>query len=192
MSVRINDDTMTSDASDVIATLVDPAAGLWTVTGRHGVYTRNQAITAMTIAEFKARRVPQPNDHLHIAAWEQELRVPPMPRDPWALLQTLKAAAAAVRALPAEDEFAAPPFGGNIGECLLRIGDAVIDLGAAVDTLADMSNERGDDSEVHEWYQAEERASSALPRLRDAGNDLHAAGIAAQRAQNERRWEVRS
>ncbi|MEV0822511.1 hypothetical protein [Nonomuraea rubra] len=185
MSVTITDDTMTSDQNDTVATLVDAEAGLWTVTGRHGVYTRNQAITAMTIAEYKARVTPHPNDAVFVASWEQELLVPPMPRDPWALLQTLKAAASAVRALPGTDEFAAPPFGGDIGECLLRIGDSVVDIGAAVDKLADLANERGDDAEVHEWYRAEERASSALPRLRDAGGELHAAGIAAQRAQVE-------
>jgi hypothetical protein len=185
MSVTINDDTMTSDQNDTVATLVDPVAGLWTVTGRHGVHTRNQAITAMTIAELQARRDRSPHDEFRIAGFERELLVPPMPRNPWALLQTLKAAASAVRSLPDADEFAAPPFGGDIAECLLRIGDAVVDLGATVDKLSDLAHKAAGDTDSPEWRGAVNRADEAQNRLRGAANHLHAAGRDAQAAQVE-------
>lgn len=186
MACTIGEDRMTCDAvPGTVATRIGD--GLWTVTGRHGVYTRDQAIKAMMIAELRSRTHPHPNDAVCIAAFEQQLLVPPMPRDAWALLQTLKAAAAAVRGLPDSEEFDDEPFGGDIAECLLRIGDAVVDLGAAVDALADRAAERSrDDDQPHEWHRVEGRANNAVYRLRDAGGDLHAGGLAAEAAERMR------
>jgi hypothetical protein len=188
MSVTITDDRMTSDLTDVVATLVDAEAGLWTVTGRHGLYDRNRAQTAMTIAELRAHKQPCANDTIMIDAFEQELLVPVMPRDPWALLQTLTAAASAVRALPESERFAAPPFGGDIAECLLRIGAAVVDLGAVVDTLSNLAHHIARDTSFAEWHRAVDRADDAHKRLRGAASDLRAAaGLAAKAAQREAR-----
>jgi hypothetical protein len=52
----ITDDRMTSDECDTVATRRPD--GRWTVTGRPGVYDRNQAITAMTVDELRASGVP--------------------------------------------------------------------------------------------------------------------------------------
>ncbi|HEY9369932.1 hypothetical protein [Streptomyces sp.] len=54
MALTIDDDAGRM-VSDECATRADRwPDGAWTVTGRRGVYSRNQAITAMTIAELLA------------------------------------------------------------------------------------------------------------------------------------------
>lgn len=182
MSFTITDDRMTSDLTDAVATRVDAEAGLWTVTGRHGVYTREQAVTAMTVAELRAHTSAWPNESILIASLEQELLVTPMPRDPWALLQTLKAAAAAVRALPTRETFTAPPFDANLAECLLRIGDAVADLAAATDAISNLAHEHARDTGLISWRRTVDRADEACQRLRGAAEDLRTAGLACQHA----------
>jgi hypothetical protein len=54
MAIKIDDEAgrMVSDECAAVARRWPD--GAWTVTGRRGVYSRNQAITAMTIAELLA------------------------------------------------------------------------------------------------------------------------------------------
>lgn len=52
MAIEINDGFMVSDECETRADRW-PDGG-WTVTGRRGVYSRNQAITALTVAELLA------------------------------------------------------------------------------------------------------------------------------------------
>ena len=56
MALLITDDRMSSDLCATVATRRDD--GRWTVTGRQGVYDRNQAITALTVDELRASGVP--------------------------------------------------------------------------------------------------------------------------------------
>ena len=56
MALTIDDDRMTSDECDTVATRRPD--GRWTVTGRQGVYDHNQAITALTVDELRASGVP--------------------------------------------------------------------------------------------------------------------------------------
>lgn len=56
MGLTIDDDRMTSDECDTVA--IRRPDGGWTVTGRPGVYDRNQAITALTVDELRASGVP--------------------------------------------------------------------------------------------------------------------------------------
>lgn len=71
MAFEINDDAgvMAGDGYDTTATRQPD--GRWTVTGRAGSYTRNQAITAMCVAERLASgRSP---DDPFVQGWEAEL-----------------------------------------------------------------------------------------------------------------------
>jgi hypothetical protein len=52
MAIEINDGFMVSDECEARADRW-PDGG-WTVTGRRGVYSRDQAITALTVAELAA------------------------------------------------------------------------------------------------------------------------------------------
>lgn len=73
MSIRITDTRMTSEDFDTVAERQPD--GSWTVTGYLGrAFDRNQAITAMTLAEALATN-PPPDSPLwpHIAVWRTEL-----------------------------------------------------------------------------------------------------------------------
>lgn len=181
MSVTISDDTMTSDLTDTVATLIDPAAGWWTVTGRRGVYTRDQAITAMTIAEFQAH--PHTDSEQFIAGWERELLVPVMPRDPWALLQTLKLAATALNEVPDRWSTDERSHKADLADFLRSIGYAALDLAAAADKVADIADERGCKTQVDDYFRAGRQALAAMGRLREAGSGLQIGAHDAQRAQ---------
>ena len=63
---------MWSDESDTVAEL--QSDGSWTVTGRDGRYDRNQAITAMVLAESYANGTPA--DDPFVQGWEAELKEP--------------------------------------------------------------------------------------------------------------------
>ena len=78
MALHIDDDLITSDACSPRA--VRRPQGGWIVDGRLGMYSRNQAITAMTLHEVYARNEP-PDDPIwvHVAAWERELEEPAPP-----------------------------------------------------------------------------------------------------------------
>ena len=69
MALLITDDRMSSDLCATVATRRDD--GRWTVTGRPGAYDRNQAITAMTLAEEYAsgKTIEDP----FVQGWEAEL-----------------------------------------------------------------------------------------------------------------------
>ena len=71
MALRIDDlaGVMVSEECDAKA--VRDGDGRWTVTGRDGTYSRNQAITAMTIAEALARGCDA--DDLLVQTLEAEL-----------------------------------------------------------------------------------------------------------------------
>jgi len=85
--VRITDTEMTSDQTRHTAELVklpSPLTGYsWQVTWLPGQHlTRNQAVTAMTIAEFAITHRGAPGDVLnpawsHLAAWADELGITP-------------------------------------------------------------------------------------------------------------------
>lgn len=70
MALTITDDRMTSDECDTVATRRPD--GRWTVTGRQGVYDYNQAITAMTLAEWYAAGKTAADPR--VQGWEAELR----------------------------------------------------------------------------------------------------------------------
>jgi hypothetical protein len=74
VGLTIDDDAgrMVSDECDTVAVRW-PDRG-WTVTGRQGVYSRTQAITAMTLAESYA--AGKTSDDPFVQGWEAEL-VPP-------------------------------------------------------------------------------------------------------------------
>lgn len=73
MALTVDDDAgeMASSRCDMTATRLPD--GRWTVSGRPGTtYDRNQAITALTIAEALADGYP--SDHLLVQALEAELQ----------------------------------------------------------------------------------------------------------------------
>ena len=79
MAARIDDDFMTAEYDGrVVATAryskdtVDDGRGMWAVSGRPGrLFTRNQAITAMVLAERLA--VGYGDDDLFVIGWREEL-----------------------------------------------------------------------------------------------------------------------
>ncbi|KAB8192585.1 hypothetical protein FH608_024090 [Nonomuraea phyllanthi] len=78
MGIRITDTTMTATRSGHTATR--GANGRWSVTGHPGrAFTRNQAVTALTLAEALATN-PPPADRMwwHINDWRAELDLPPL------------------------------------------------------------------------------------------------------------------
>ncbi|MFF3442113.1 hypothetical protein [Streptosporangium sp. NPDC002721] len=78
MSLRITATTMTEEASGHRAHRA--ADGGWIVTGHPGrIFTRDQAITALTIAEVLAL-APPPEDPLwlFVNGWRAELDLPPL------------------------------------------------------------------------------------------------------------------
>jgi hypothetical protein len=73
MTTTIEDDSMTTEASGaVIATATRVSADRWTVSTSPGHLTRNQAITALTIAERLSAGYD--NHDPFIVAWRAELR----------------------------------------------------------------------------------------------------------------------
>ena len=70
MALTIDDDRMTSDECDTVATRRPD--GRWTVTGRPGVYDHNQAVTALTVDELRASGVPAADPLVQML--ESELR----------------------------------------------------------------------------------------------------------------------
>jgi hypothetical protein len=80
MSLRIDDDTMVLDVDGRVAATArfarDAAAdgqGAWIVSDRPGrLFTRNQAITALTVTELLA--IGHSPDHGLVLAFEEELR----------------------------------------------------------------------------------------------------------------------
>ncbi|MBP2703505.1 hypothetical protein JOL79_06795 [Microbispora sp. RL4-1S] len=191
MAMEIRDDLMTSDLTDVTAQRVQTTPDRWTVTGRHGLYDRNQAITAMTIAELRAR-TPAPNTEILIANREQELLIPPLPRDPWALLQTMRNAARQASSLTSQPEFDGPPFLGDLAEIAARSGETAGYVGGlverVVEIVADMSEGAHPDDEtapfdVRHWAGAETHGVRAVALLREAAEHLqhmHREAAAAQ------------
>ena len=73
MPLHVDDDAgrMWTDMCDTVA-LLGPDG--WTVTGRDGVYDRNQAISAMTVAEALATGLTV--DHPLVRTLEAELEEP--------------------------------------------------------------------------------------------------------------------
>lgn len=72
MTLRITDNAITSDECSEIALREED--GSWTVTGRPGRYDRNQAISAMSIAEVHAQNPPVGDPAwAHVIDWESEL-----------------------------------------------------------------------------------------------------------------------
>jgi hypothetical protein len=72
MTTTIEDDRMTTEAEGaVIATATRVGANRWTVSTSPGYLTRNQAITALTIAERLASGYD--NNDPFIVAWRAEL-----------------------------------------------------------------------------------------------------------------------
>ncbi len=72
MTLRISDDEMVSDTCAQTARRLPD--GCWVVDGRAGSYDRNQAITAMTIAEVHARGVGGQEPYCRLLrGWEAEL-----------------------------------------------------------------------------------------------------------------------
>ncbi|MFI7125958.1 hypothetical protein ACIBQ1_09710 [Nonomuraea sp. NPDC050153] len=74
MAIEIDDDAgrMSSDECDTVA--VRRPDGGWTITGRRGVYSRNQAITAMVLAERRAAGAT--DEDVFVQGWEAELVMP--------------------------------------------------------------------------------------------------------------------
>ncbi|MGP3935991.1 hypothetical protein [Nonomuraea sp. KM88] len=73
MSLTITDTQMTSDGCPNVAEL---RAGGWTVTGYPGrLFDRNQAITAMLLAELLALTLPAGRDALLATCWRTELDI---------------------------------------------------------------------------------------------------------------------
>ncbi len=70
MALRITDDRIVSDLCPQVAQR--GLCGRWTVTGCTGTYGRNQAITAMTLAEIRAQGLEDEYGP-HIQGWEAEL-----------------------------------------------------------------------------------------------------------------------
>ncbi|GAA2657622.1 hypothetical protein [Nonomuraea recticatena] len=163
MAVTVNEATMTSDITDTTAARISAPGepDLWTVTGRHSLFTRNQAITAMMIAEHRA--ADGDDDSPHVAQWEQELLVPIIPTDRWALLQTLKLATAAVNELPRYPEVvdvdAAISHAGQSRELLAALAEAADNLTRAARRVADVTEELvdADAGECGRWWEHLER-----------------------------------
>lgn len=71
MTVRINDDSMAVVIDGVTRDRAERQGDLWRVDGWPRLLTRNQAITALTLAEWlRSGRGP---DSPHAAAWRAEL-----------------------------------------------------------------------------------------------------------------------
>ncbi|MFI9591099.1 hypothetical protein [Nonomuraea sp. NPDC052265] len=191
MTITITEAAMTSRLTPVNAERVSAPGEpeLWVVTGRRSALSRNQAITALTIAEYRATgRGASP----HVAQWEQELLVPMMPTDPWALLQTLKAAARAVRGLPIRH---APPDNTNdmitytagLADMLRDVGEAVGHLSGFAGEVRDVAaaEAAGDHADTRHWDVVEVRAAAAADKLSHAGDLLHRTSSSAGNAQQE-------
>lgn len=77
MALHITDDEITSDVTDVFAVKRHPDHGPgWAVSSfpRERVFDRNQAITAVTLAEVYAKNPPKDDQvWAHVANWEKEL-----------------------------------------------------------------------------------------------------------------------
>ncbi|MFI7467535.1 hypothetical protein [Nonomuraea sp. NPDC049646] len=186
MATTISDDRMTSDMSDTTATLIGP--GRWTVSGRPGVYSRDQAVTAMAIAELRAHKLPGPNDSIMIDALEQELLVPVMPTDAWALLQTLKAAAAAVRRMATTGQLGDERDGTQVGTWLLRIGEAVNDLAPALEPLIEAATEHvTPEAPDDPWHYIKDEAARAKDVIDWGGEVLRRLGWTARHAEHNSR-----
>ena len=71
MSVHINDDSMSVDINGATVKAVFRLGGLWRVAGWPRLLTRNEAITALTLAEchLSGRNTETPC----VAAWREEL-----------------------------------------------------------------------------------------------------------------------
>ena len=71
MSVHINDDSMSVDINGATVKAVFRLGGLWRVAGWPRLLTRNEAITALTLAEWllSGRSADAPC----VAAWREEL-----------------------------------------------------------------------------------------------------------------------
>jgi hypothetical protein len=71
MAVRINDDSMSVEINCVTLDKAERQGELWRVNGWPRLLTRNQAITALTLAEWlQSGKDP---DSPHAAAWRTEL-----------------------------------------------------------------------------------------------------------------------
>jgi hypothetical protein len=71
MPIRINDDSMTVEINGVTLDRAERQGDLWRVEGRPRLLTRNQAITALTLAEWlHSGKDP---DSPHAVAWRAEL-----------------------------------------------------------------------------------------------------------------------
>lgn len=195
MTITITEAAMTSGLTPVNAERVSAPGEpeLWVVTGRHSALSRNQAITALTIAEYRATgRGASP----HVTQWEQELLVPMMPTDPWALLQTLKAAAGAVRGLPTRH---APPddindpitytitYTAGLADMLRDVGEAVEHLSGFAGEVRDVAaaEATGDHIDTRHWDVVEVRAAAAADKLSHAGDLLHRTSSSAGNVQQE-------
>lgn len=173
--IRVTDTSMVSDLTRVSATRISSDPELWIVTGRFGVYSHNQADTAMTIAEIRSATVPSVGDDIRLANLEQELLIPVMPRDPWALLRTLKGAAGAVRSMTDREEFFSEPFNSDyaqvfrvVQETLTRLATFAEDLDVQLEELAEQTSDGT-------WHEAASGARQAGAFLRMAATGALAA-----------------
>lgn len=189
---------LTSDQTTTTARRVSTRPDLWVVSDRPGLFTGNQATTAMILAEIRARQTPSANDAIRIAHYEQDLRVPPMPVDPWALLQTLRNAARAASSLTETEEFEAAPFGGDVAEIHARAAETVEYLGRLGDRCTEIAEEMAegitigsgqieflpDSTPTHvAWARSREASRTAAELLRRAQALLQTAHREAGEAQ---------
>jgi hypothetical protein len=72
MATRINDDFMSVDIDGAVIATATRAGDGWTVTNWLRRFTRNQAITALTLAERLAAGYG--DDDPFVSAWQEELR----------------------------------------------------------------------------------------------------------------------
>jgi hypothetical protein len=82
MPLRITDNRFTSTVPDCTTTAELVDAG-WHVTAHPGrVFTRDQAVTAMLIAEVEALNLPADDrTWRHVAQWRAEIGLPPAKAD---------------------------------------------------------------------------------------------------------------
>lgn len=72
MALTITDDEITSNITTKTARRLE--AGGWMVSGRTKIFDRNQAITAMTLAEVEAEHLQDNPRFAHLVLeWEREL-----------------------------------------------------------------------------------------------------------------------
>ncbi|MEU4228283.1 hypothetical protein AB0F17_28650 [Nonomuraea sp. NPDC026600] len=192
-------DHMASNKATTTARRISARPDLWVISDRPGLYTGNQATTAMVLAEIKARHTPLPNDAALIASYEQELLVPPMPVDPWALLQTLRDAARAASSLTETEEFEVAPFGGDVAEIHARTAETVEYLASLGDRCSEIAGEMAegvtlgaggqvefepDSTPAHvAWARSASASLTAAELLSRAAELLHTAQREAAQAQ---------